>query len=146
ARWRGYRHNWQRSAELAAEAEALLAQLADLDLCGIKHSLQADAPSLDCTALRRLDVSRQRNILRRWLQRSGIPEPGYHLLQQIVGEVVTAGADAQPQVSWRAGQQTLVLRRHAELLQVLTAPVDPVAIDAEIDLLPGQTLTLPGNG
>src|SRR5690606_16641830 len=64
----------------------------------------------------------------------------------IVGEVVTAGADAQPQVSWRAGQQTLVLRRHAELLQVLTAPVDPVAIDAEIDLLPGQTLTLPGNG
>jgi len=145
ARWPGYRHHWQRSAALARDADQLLTQLADLDLAAIPHSLPPSALTLDCHALARFDPARQRNILRRWLQRSEAPEPGYHLLQQIVLEVIPAGPNAQPQVSWSAADQTLVLRRHAGLLQLTTTP-EPLAADIELDLIPGQILSLPGNG
>lgn len=145
ARWPAYRHNWQRSAALARDADQLLTQLADLDLATIPHSLPPNTPTLDCRALAAFEPARQRNILRRWLQISDMPDPGYDLLQQIVNEVIPAGPDARPQVSWSSAARTLVLRRHAGLLHLTTTLV-PLAADLELELLPGQTLSLPDNG
>lgn len=146
SRWPAYRHNWQRSAALARDADALLTQLADLDLAAIPHSLQPGAQSLDCVPLSALDAARQRNILRRWLQLSDIPEPGYHLLQQIVSEVIPAGPDAQPQLSWSTDTATFTLRRHrGQLILSGAVPSLPPA-DTDFELTPQQSLSLPGNG
>lgn len=146
SRWPAYRHNWQRSAALAADAEELLAQLAELDLADIPHSTQAGSLTLGCNALSKRDPSRQMNVLRQWLRRSGVPEPGYHLLQQIVREMIPAGADAQPQVSWHVAQQSFLMRRHQGVLHLTTVLPDPPADGDEIPLTPGRPASLPGNG
>src|SRR5690606_990558 len=146
SRWPSYRHNWHRSATLARDADALLTQLADLDLAAIPHSPQPGAATLDCHALAAFDPARQRNILRRWLQLSDALEPGYHLLQQLVREVIPAGPDAQPQVSWSAEAGAFTLRRHrGQLILSTSVPFEPSA-DAEFELTPQQPLSLPGNG
>lgn len=146
SRWPGYRQTWHRSATLAAEADELLAQLADLDLADIPHSTQAGSLTLNCYALSRLVPSRQRNVLRRWLRKSNIPEPGYHLLQQIVHEVIAAAADTQPQVSWSVAEQTFLLRRHQGVLHLSTVIQKPFAENTEIPLIPGQPVSLPDKG
>src|SRR5690606_36358208 len=117
-------------------------------LATIPHSLPPNTPTLDCRALAAFEPARQRNILRRWLQipdMPDMPDPGYDLLQQIVNEVIPAGPDAQPRVSWSSADRTLVLRRHPWLLDLSTRFV-PIAACLDLVLLPVQALSLPDNG
>jgi len=85
ARWPGYRESWSKSAALARESEALLQELAAMDL--------ADIATASRSVVRRdkllaLSATRRRNVLRFWLEGLGVEELGWHQLHQLSDEVI----------------------------------------------------------
>jgi tRNA(Ile)-lysidine synthase len=157
-RWPAYRENWRRSAELCAEAEALLQELAAQDYALIATQ---DETVIAAAALGRLSPARQRNLLRYWLQRLRVADPGWNTLQQIVTELLPAPVDAQPEVSWEdrwedrcedrcedsreSGTVRRVLRRYRDRLYLLQA-APRLNSNECYNWSPPALLALPGNG
>ncbi len=113
-RWPALATTLSRVASHAAEAAYLLEQLAEQDL------LVAEDGALDIIHLKRLEVARQRNVLRYWIQRSGLPLPDSVHLQRILDEVISAAKDAAPRVAWSGAE----LRRYRNRLY-LFPPLPP---------------------
>lgn len=171
-RWPAYRENWRRSAKLCAEAEVLLQEMAEQDYAAVATE---DEAVIAVPALGSLSPARQRNLLRFWLQRLQVADPGWNVLQQIVTELLPAAADAQPEVSWEdngeAGDEAggagiggaggssgesadgprdsfttrRLLRRYRDRLYLLDT-IPPLASHECIDWCPPVPLALPGNG
>lgn len=158
-RWPAYRENWVRSAQLCAEAEELLQELAAQDFA---LTATEDETVIAVDALSQLSPARQRNLLRYWLQRLRVTDPGWNALQQIVRELLPAAVDAQPEVSWEDSGENgeeygssdgshdpktvrRVLRRYRDRLYLLQA-APPLASQECYDWHPPAPLALPGNG
>ncbi len=158
-RWPSYRENWSRSAELCSEAEVLLQELAALDYASVATE---EETVMAVDALDRLSPARQRNLLRYWLQRLQVADPGWHVLQKIVSELLPAAVDAQPEVSWEdagalgdaAGSadrsvdstsRRRVLRRYRDRLYLLNV-APPLPGQGCQEWIPPAPLALPGNG
>jgi len=120
ARWPGMAATLGRSAALAAEAQGLLAETADVLL-----RPAWDGAALRVSVLRRLGAAQRRNALRRWLDLQGLPMPDQRRLQEIAGPLLQARQDAQPRVHWSGGE----VRRHGDHLYA-TAPLRPAALPA----------------
>lgn len=128
-----------RLADQAAEASALLAELAEVDrqrLVGLDHSL-------DLTGLAALSSARQRLLLRHWLDGLGLPRPDSRVLAQALTDLLTARPDADPVVRWPGAE----LRRYRHWLYALppqaALPADWSAVwasSAAIDLPTGARL------
>jgi tRNA(Ile)-lysidine synthase len=84
-----------RSARHMAEAQSLLDGLAAQDLARI-----ADGGGLRVAGLRALPAERRRNAARAFIAARGAEMPSTVKLRQITGELLTARADAQPEVTW----------------------------------------------
>jgi len=85
ARWPGYRQSWSKSAVLANESEALIQELAAIDLAQIA----AESKSIvSREKLLALSEPRRRNVLRHWLADLGAKELGWNQLQQLSNEVL----------------------------------------------------------
>jgi len=141
-RWPGYRESWLRSAVLAREADELNEALAALDLERVRT---ASPVVLDQGALRQLSAVRQRNLLRHWLHVAGAPDPGWNVLTHIVDDMLTAAEDAQPEVRWREGSLSVVVRRHKGSLH-LQKVLQSIASASRYSWHPHETLHLPSNG
>jgi tRNA(Ile)-lysidine synthase len=89
-----------RSAALARDASNLLADLADLDI----DASGGACNKLPVESLVDLSPSRQKNLLRRAAQVSGLPAPAAVHLQAIVEQLLPAREDAEPVVSWPGGE------------------------------------------
>lgn len=103
------------AAAQAAEAEALLEELAALDLAAAR----AD-DGLAVAPLRRLSAPRRNNLLRHWLREQGVRPPGRTRLESFQ-HLLSAGDDRSPELAWDG----LVLRRYREricLTRALPAP------------------------
>lgn len=111
-RWPGLAKNLSRSARLCAEAAGCLDALADRDLAAASERVDR----LDIPALRSLNESRQRNALRRWLQRLQLPLPSASHLDHIVHDLVPAPPDRQPLIRWPGCE----IRRYRESLYAMT--------------------------
>ena len=85
-RWPEFRSNWAKSLQLAGESKVLLEDLGAIDL----QAASSKQGGLHLQALQSLSNARQRNLLRYWLQQLGLPEPGWHVLHQLVDEVIAA--------------------------------------------------------
>jgi len=107
ARWPAMGVTLGRSATLAAEAQGLLAEAADVLLRAAWDGL-----ALRASVLRRLREPQRRNALRRWLDLQGLPMPDQRRLQEIAGPMLKARQDAQPRVQWSGGE----VRRHGDRL------------------------------
>ncbi len=118
-RWRGARAVIARAAALQAEASRLLAQLAAQDLARVAGTLPG---TLDCDRLLALDADRQRNLLRHWLRRAGLPLPSQRMLESLRRTVPAARPDAMPCVRWPGGE----VRRHRGLLFAMAPLAAPV--------------------
>ena len=125
-RWPNYRVSWQKSITLCTEASTLLEDLAEMDLQAAAEygsEEQDAATSLPLAHLRTLSPARQRNALRLFLRRAGLPEPGWNPLQQLVENVIPAvsgpraGHRPGAQVKFPLGQHTLLVHRTS--LQIL---------------------------
>jgi tRNA(Ile)-lysidine synthase len=110
SRWPAIAAKFSHSAELAGEGNRLLGELADLDLA--KHQ---EAGRLSISALRELSAARQRNVLRRAVELSGLPPAPANSITQAVRDLIPARADAQPLIRWKGAE----LRRYRDQLFVL---------------------------
>lgn len=108
-----------RSASHLRESQALLEQLADIDLQTVAR---AQGAALDVAALSALPVARINNLLRHWLARQGVQAPSTAQLEQLLSQMLEAGPDRQPQC--RFGPVT-VLRDGATIRLGATLPPAP---------------------
>jgi len=150
-RWPGVARSVSRSARHCGEARRLLESLADVDM-----SAQATLDTLEIARLESLAPERVRNLLRRWLDRRGLPMPDSRRLEAILTNVLTARRDAQPEVRWPggairrfAGQLHALGRDDLELLD--RSPADRCwAVGAPLELGPGlgslEIIAAPGRG
>lgn len=142
ARWPAYRDSWRRSAQLCAEADLLLDELAIIDYAQVKSPMES---VIDVSALSALSTPRQRNVLRYWLSLTGAPDPGWNVLMHIVNEIIPAAAGTHPEIRWRTETASVVVRRYRQHLYLkkqldTLEDVTPIAWQVE------QSLHLPGNG
>ncbi|MCB1982759.1 MAG: tRNA lysidine(34) synthetase TilS, partial [Rhodoferax sp.] len=89
-RWPAVGRNLARSARWCAETADWLDADADADLARVAAQ-RPDA--LHIPALRELGEPRQRNALRRWLRRLGLPVPDSQQLRHILHDALTAARD-----------------------------------------------------
>jgi tRNA(Ile)-lysidine synthase len=106
-RWPGMDATVARTARHMAEADALLGGLARSDLAAA-----ADGAALRVSSLRALPQARRRNALRRFIADAGVDAPPTRQLDEIVGSMLLAREDAQPEVRWGG---TLIRRRSGRL-------------------------------
>ena len=118
-----------RSARLCQQSAQLLDELAQMDL-GETRSDQG----LAMTKLDGLSPPRQHNLLRHWIRLGGYSLPSASVLERIVPEVVSAQADAQPQVGWGSA----VLRRFNNVLYLV--PRQLLQCAAHTPVLPSEIL------
>lgn len=119
-RWPGYTAQWQKTAELCAENEILLEELALLDLDAAQCRQEPAGWSLSLEAMQALSPPRRANVLRFWLRRMGVPVPGREALQQIDAQLLQGRNNPRAQYRWgdwvlRTYQQRLYLLAHALL-------------------------------
>jgi len=123
-----------RAARHQAEADELLQILAEEDLQTCKGRT---AKQLFLPALSRLKPVRQRNVLRFWIKKLGLPLPSTVQLQHVFSDIVTAKADRQPVVRWRGGE----VRRYRDFLFAM--PNLPPAPNQNLIWSFPETLPLP---
>ncbi len=127
-RWAGVSERLARSADLAAEAAAMLEELATIDLQRTGNR----ATRIDVEGLLTLPEARQRNLLRNAARLAGLPSPGAARLRTVLDDVLRAREDAQPLVAWRGAE----LRRYRGKLYLLRPP-------QQIAWRPGQPFSGP---
>jgi len=98
-RWPAMAANAVRSTGHVSEALALLETLAsaDLQVCAVASALSLDA-------LRALSGPRRRNLLRYWLRLRGLPLPSTRKLAGLEHDLLSAGPDRTPRVTWRGAE------------------------------------------
>jgi tRNA(Ile)-lysidine synthase len=129
-RWPDAGARLSRSAALARDSAQLLADLADLDLAapGMRASLTSGAAQLRVPALLEMSTSRARNLLRRALERCGLPAAPAKKLDSIIFDLLPAKGDAKPCVEW-AG---VSVRRYREWVYIAT---EKAQADFTVELL-----------
>lgn len=132
-RWPAVDNRLMHSASLLEESSQLLRDLADIDIraCGDSHSMSLERVS-------QLSEPRQRNLLRRAIQRCGLPIPPATRLYEAVTALIPARPDAQPVVRWPGAE----IRRYQDRIFVQAAlgprpdgsETRPIAEGDQVDL------------
>ena len=117
-RWPDLVQSLGRSSALLGESSSLLDELAAIDLV---HARGASPRRLQLAALLALSPARRRNLVRYWVrsvmgEAAGIPGPVLHKGLQ---DVLFAGVDRSPVLTWNAGIGRLELRRFRDELYLL---------------------------
>lgn len=117
SRWPAARRQLARSAGIARDTAAQLAEQADTDIAACGEPARLD---LDDMAL--LSRPRQLNLLRRAARRLGLPLPPSAPLTAMLDELAPARADGSPRIAWNGGEA----RRHRRRLYLMaTLPERP---------------------
>lgn len=133
ARWPAAARTLARSAELAAEADALAAEVAREDLERIGA---ADCERLPVAALAALSGARRRNALRQWLRRRGLPLPSARRLVELERRFIFRDPGSRAVLRWPGAEA----RRYRGMLHVLAPwPLPPAE---RLALSPGGALAL----
>ena len=98
ARWPAAAATLSRSARLAAEADAMLKEIATED-----WDRYGGGETLSLSALEGLPQPRVRNLLRHWLERQGLPLPPSHKLEELLRQS-GAAEDRNPCVDWEGAE------------------------------------------
>jgi tRNA(Ile)-lysidine synthase len=122
-RWPGVDLAIARSVAHMADAQQLLDAQALADLAAT-----ADGVGLNVAALRALPAARRRNVVRAFVARAGLQTPQANWLREIVGPILAARADAQPELKLPGG----VLRRRAGRLELEVNSKDRANLSGEI--------------
>jgi tRNA(Ile)-lysidine synthase len=108
-RWAGVDQAIARSAVHMADAQQLLDAQARADL-----AMAADGAGLSVAALRTLPAARRRNLVRAFIVRVGLEPPQANWLREILGPMLAASVDSQPELKMHGG----ILRRRAGRLEL----------------------------
>ncbi len=141
-RWPAVKENFAKSAEVLAESQLLLDEVADSDIQaiyfvnsegGVEYDKllleplfkflngRQDAPNLSYCydTHNRSDQARLNNLLRHWININQLPMPSKKILGQIVLSVIQAREDAVPLVSWKRDAFHCEVRRYRDKLYLL---------------------------
>jgi tRNA(Ile)-lysidine synthase len=112
-RWPSLSSTLARSSRHCAEASELLNEIAELDwqLCQGKEKNR-----MNILALQTLSLIRQKNVLRYWVQKNQLLAPNDIHIQKIITEVMGAGVNATPLLSW----SNVTIRRFKDELYVVS--------------------------
>lgn len=116
SRWPDFTRRWQQTAELCADNEVLLNDLAAQDLTGAQVRKERLGVSIDLPFLSQLSRARRHNLLRHWLITRNLPVPEQSHLQQFEQQLMGGRADAEAEVRWG----DVLLRRYRERLYLLS--------------------------
>lgn len=111
-RWPQAAQQLARTARHAAEAAALLDELAQADLDACHHGAALWIP-----ALLRLPAGRRRNALRRWIRARGFRAPSAATLERILAQTQAAPRTRHAAIRWPEAQ----VRRYRDALLLLPA-------------------------
>lgn len=132
-----------RTAGHAAEAAALLDEMADADLAGCRAT---DLPAhvhaaLSVARLAELSPARQRNVLRRWLRQQGILAPATHQLEMLRAQLRHTPRSQHACIRWPGAE---VWRYRDQLVVLAPQALPDAALTVAWD--GREPLQLPGVG
>lgn len=130
-----------RSADHAAEALALLNDVAEADLATCLVDVPRYPWTLSTPALAVLSPPRQRNLLRLWLYRQDIQAPGARHFAELLEQIRHVPESRQSCVSW-PGYRVWRYRDHLFVMPVQSSP-DP---DLRVEWDMQKPLEIPGIG
>ncbi|MDH5391548.1 MAG: tRNA lysidine(34) synthetase TilS [Gammaproteobacteria bacterium] len=132
---------WPSINQTLSNVSALQSEAAELmnDLAAIDAATSVDGDRLSINQLIKLSKSRQRNLIRYWLQQCGLDAPTAKRLKEILGSMLTAAADKMPVVEWG---DTEVRRFQGQLYAMKR--LQSVATEQPIAWHQKQPLRLPG--
>ena len=113
-RWPSIDKTISRSATIQAETKHLLDDIAEQDLLSIKENNQNDNTLL-ISGLQDFSDSRQKLLLRHWIQSNGFKAPSEKKLKHIFTDVIDASDDAQPLLAWNGAE----IRRYQGRLYIM---------------------------
>lgn len=134
-RWPHANETINRSIAHLAEQNALLQEI----VTEKRQQMQFQHEQLNIQQLNSLTMPWQKQILKNWIANQDAQQPSQKVLQRIIEDCLNARDDAQPKVTWGQWQCC----RFNGCLYILTQ--QPEMPDVELDMLPGETLILPGN-
>lgn len=119
SRWPEFKRKWQQTAELCAQQEIMMEEVAREDLNRAALLAARVGQSIDLPALLNLSPARQQNLLRFWLRALNYTVPEQLHWQQIQQQLFHSRGDAQARVSWgNVALQTYHQRLYALPLQL----------------------------
>ncbi len=119
-RWPAIDCTLAKAARQQAENMDLLERLAEIDF-----DQAADAGNPVVSKLLNLDETRQRNLLRYWINRRGHPLPSRRVLWQILQQMLMSREDADPRVNWADSE----MRRYRDRLYLINVTAhDPAGV------------------
>ncbi len=115
------RSHWPVLGKTLSRVAAHCAESADLlDQLAVQDLVTGSEGELSIGRLKMLDTARQRNLLRYWIRKSGLPLPDTVHLQRTIDEVLPAAPDGMPCVGWTGAE----IRRYRDRLYVMP-PLPP---------------------
>jgi len=118
-KWPTIESSLARSARNMADAQKLLSSAARRDL-----AQAMDGAGLNVAVLRTFPAARRRNVLREFVSDARIDPPSSAKMMEIAGSLLTARADAQPEVRWPG----CVMRRRSGRLELEVTSELPVEV------------------
>jgi len=118
-RWPSIDKTISRSASIQAETKQILDELAEQDLLLIQNNSNKNPLKnniLDISVLKKLSFSRQKLVLRYWIDVNEFQAPSEKKLKHIFSDVVDSKEDAQPIVEW----QGVEVRRFKNSIYLMT--------------------------
>jgi tRNA(Ile)-lysidine synthase len=119
SRWPEFKRKWQQTAELCAQQESVMEEIAREDLVRAEPLAERVGQSIELNALLGLSPARKQNVLRYWLRLINHTTPEQLHWQQIEQQIFGGREDAQTRVAWgNVALQTYRERLYALPLQL----------------------------
>lgn len=133
-RWPQAPHTIARSARLAGEADAVLAEVAREDLARLRLGSPA---CMSVRGLLELSEPRRRNVLRYWLRQQRVPVPSARKLLELDKRFISNVPGGLAELKWHGA----CVRRYRDCL-FAHAPWPPPTPGKILNITPGQVLDL----
>ena len=116
ARWPDYIQGVMRTAEQSRQADQLADAVARADLADLEPRCERGGWSLALPGFEKLELLRQRNLLRYWPQIQGLPALAQTMIDEILNTLLPARDDSEPKVV-RSDLQVCRFRQRLYLLR-----------------------------
>ena len=142
SRWPEFKRKWQQTAELCAQQETVMEEIAREDLVRAEPLAERVGQSIELNALLGLSPARKQNVLRYWLRLINHTTPEQLHWQQIEQQIFGGREDAQTRVSWG----NVALQTYRERLYALPLHLPELELQFELrvgDIKPRLKTDLP---
>lgn len=113
-RWPAVTRTFVRSSRHQADLLEIIKNSAEIDL---QNTMGESVNALNIVKFNKLPVARKRNLLRYWLKINSKPSANSSVIDEIINNLVDAGVDCQPLVTWSNTE----IRRYRDMIYLLHA-------------------------